>query len=108
MQNHGSPFFVNSHYLDLATIPAEDPRTYAMIRKAGVLVSQLVEREAAAVHDVARARQGLGIAREKAVHVFGRLQMPVSRPLAPITELVDRHVVANAGVNSCRMRRPGS
>jgi hypothetical protein len=84
------------------TFPGE-PFERRLRREAGhrrffrILIGELVEREAAARGDVNRARQRLGIAAEKARHLFGRLQIAVGMTLAPEPGFVDGAIVPDAG-----------
>ena len=63
----------------------------------GILVGELVEREAAALGDLQRPRQRLRIAAEQPVHLLGRLEVAIGVALAPVAERVDGDVVADAG-----------
>ena len=63
----------------------------------GILVGELVEREAAALGDLQRPRERLRIAAEQPVHLLGRLQVAVGVAFAPVAERVDGDVVADAG-----------
>ena len=63
----------------------------------GILIGQLVQREAAAFDDLDRAGQRLGIAGEQAVHLVRRLEISIGMALAPVAELVDGDAVADAG-----------
>ena len=63
----------------------------------GILIAQLVEREAAAIRDLTRPGQSLGPAREEPVHFGGRLQIAVGMALAPGAERIDGDIVADRG-----------
>ena len=61
-------------------------RVGALLR---ILIGQFVEREAAALDDLERARQRLGIAGEQAVHLLRRLEIAIGMAFAAIAQLVD-------------------
>ena len=68
-----------------------------IVRFFGILIGQLVEREAAALGDLDRARQRLRIAAEQPRHFLGRLEVAVGMALAAEAGVVDRAVVPDAG-----------
>ena len=55
----------------------------------GILVGELVEREAAAAHDLLRALDGARMAAEQARHLLGIFQMPLGAGEAAEAQLVD-------------------
>ena len=66
-------------------------------RLARILIGQLVEREAAALGDLQRAREGFGIAAEQPRHLLGRLQVAIGMALAAEAGVVDGAAMADAG-----------
>ena len=68
-----------------------------MVRFFGILVGELVEREAAALGDLDRARQRLGIAAEQPCHLRRRFQIAIGMALAAEAGVVDGAVVPDAG-----------
>ena len=63
----------------------------------GILIGQFVEREAAALGDLDRARQRLGIAAEEPRHFLRRFEIAVGMALAAEAGVVDGAIVPDAG-----------
>ena len=63
----------------------------------GILIGELVEREAAARGDVNRACQRFGIAAKEPGHFFGRLEIAVGMALAAKAGVIDGAIVPDAG-----------
>ncbi len=62
-----------------------------------ILVAQLRQAEAAAVGDLRRARQRLGVVAEQPPHLGGALEVAVGEPLLAEAGLVDGAALADAG-----------
>ena len=62
-----------------------------------ILIGEFREREPAAVHDLGRAGERFRVAVEQAVHLFGRLQIPIGETLAAMTEFIDGDIVPDGG-----------
>ena len=63
----------------------------------GILIGQLVQRKPAALCDLDRAGERLGMAAEQPRHLIRGFQVAIGMPLAAETGVVDRNVVPNAG-----------
>ena len=73
----------------------------------GVLVAQLVEREAAAVGDFERAGDGVRVAGKQAGDFFRGFQVAVGDALAAEAGVVDRAAVSDAGEHVLQDAAPG-
>jgi len=72
-----------------------------------ILVLQLGHVEAAAIDDLARARQRLGIIGKESVHLLRRLQEAVGMALTVEADVIDCGVIADAGDNVLHLPAAG-